>query len=66
MARWIYVVNSSGTTEPAAEPADFYADDPLSVEFENGWGNVAGEQAVSYRLFPSTKLQICLAKPSPA
>lgn len=58
MGRWIYVTNADGTLTPADTPPDFYPNDPLSVIFQNGWTNIADSQAVSYRLFPSTKLEI--------
>lgn len=52
--KWVYVVNGGGTVAPATTPPDFIPGDPLSPLFLNSWGNVAGSQAVSFRIHPAT------------
>lgn len=53
MGRWIYVT----PVAPATEPPDYSAVVP-TVAFQNGWGNVAGQDPVSFRMWPATKVQI--------
>lgn len=54
VGRWIYVLPIA----PGTPPQDFNADDPLSPDFENGWGNVTAQQPVSFRIHPATRVQI--------
>lgn len=52
--KWVYVLPIA----PATPPPDLVPDDPLAPIFQNGWGNNAGDQAVSFRIHPATHLEI--------
>jgi hypothetical protein len=54
VGRWVYVLPMA----PSTPPASFNAADPLSPPFQNSWGNIAGQQPVSFRLWPASKVQI--------
>lgn len=54
VGRWIYVTPIA----PASAPVTGVGTDPLSPPFLNGVTNVAGKQALSFRLWPATKVQI--------
>lgn len=60
VGRWSYVTPIA----PAAEPPDYAPNDPNADAgsgwgvFVNGWGNVAAQQPVSFRIHPATKVQI--------
>lgn len=50
--QWVYVLPIA----PASPPVDLVPGDPLAPSFKNGWGNVAGQQPVSFRVHPATKV----------
>jgi hypothetical protein len=54
IGRWVYVTPIA----PATAPPNYPANDPLSPPFVNSWVNVAGEQPVSFRLHPATRVEI--------
>lgn len=54
VGRWVYVL----PIPPATPPDNWMAGDPLAPSVQNGWSNVAGEQPLSFRLHPATKVQI--------
>lgn len=52
--QWVYVLPIS----PATPPIDLVPSDHLAPTFKNSWTNVAGQQAVSFRIHPATRVVI--------
>lgn len=52
--QWVYVLPIS----PASSPPDLVPGDPLAPSFQNGCTNVAGSQAVSFRIHPATRVAL--------
>lgn len=51
--KWIYVLPA-----PFVTPPDFIPGSTLSPSFQNGWGNVNGQQGVSFRQHPATRVAL--------
>jgi len=54
VGRWIYVL----PIPPATPPLGWASGDTLAPSFQNSWGNVAGQQPVSFRVHPATRVAI--------
>lgn len=52
VGQWVYVLPIA----PATAPDDLVPSDPLAPSFQNGTGNFAGQQAVSFRIHPATRV----------
>lgn len=52
--QWVYVLPIA----PALDPSDRVPSDPLAPTFKNGCTNVAGAQAVSFRIHPATRVAL--------
>lgn len=52
--QWVYVLPIA----PATQPLDAVPGDPLAPTFQSGCSNVAGNQAVSFRIHPATRLAL--------
>lgn len=50
--QWVYVLPIA----PASSPPDLVPSDHLAPPFKNSWGNVLGQQAVSFRIHPATRV----------